>query len=322
MPTFNGARHLREALHGLSHQGDLPFDLIVSDDRSDDETVAIVSREMGDRARIEVNPERLGLAGNWNRCVELSRTEWVAIFHQDDLMLPGHLQAHQQVIETYPSLRIGIIAGQVTMVDEEGARIAPHRIDPGGLQTRDRSPVSILGPDLAGRLFLQQNPLRCSAVTIRKEAHHSLGGFDPSYRYVVDWDFWSRLVQTWSLAYLNGPATVAMRWHGGSETHRFKTGTADLDEQIRLIDRLFETGMPTRRDRKSSDDRLARAFLNRAHEALKAGDLDLARSCLARSIGRSPRIGWTIALDPRLAVQMASLALAPRLARRWFSRGP
>ncbi len=95
VPTYNGARHLAEALKSILAQEAAPFDLIVSDDRSEDETLAIVGRFAGDRARIEVNSERLGLAGNWNRCVVLSRTEWVAIFHQDDVMLPGHLAAHR-----------------------------------------------------------------------------------------------------------------------------------------------------------------------------------------------------------------------------------
>ena len=72
LPTCNGARHLRDALASIKSQSDVAYDLIVSDDRSDDDTLACVQEEVGDRARISVNSERLGLAGNWNRCVELS----------------------------------------------------------------------------------------------------------------------------------------------------------------------------------------------------------------------------------------------------------
>ena len=61
LPTCNGARHLREALLSIRAQERVAFDLIVSDDRSDDETLAIVREEVGDRARISVNSERLGL---------------------------------------------------------------------------------------------------------------------------------------------------------------------------------------------------------------------------------------------------------------------
>jgi hypothetical protein len=158
-------------------------------------------------------------------------------------------------------------------------------------------------------------------VTTRKAAHQAVGGFDPSYRYVVDWDFWARVAEGWALAWRFGPATVAMRWHPASETHRFKTGTTDLDEQVRLLDRLYRAGETLPVDRRPADRRLARAFLNRAHVALKAGDVGLARTCLGRSIGLSRRVLMTMALDPRLAVQMATLRLAPDWARSWFGRG-
>ena len=52
---------------------------------------ALVRALAGERARIVINDERLGLAGNWNQCMALSQTPWVNIFHQDDVMLPGHL---------------------------------------------------------------------------------------------------------------------------------------------------------------------------------------------------------------------------------------
>ena len=326
VPTCNGARHLREALASIRAQEGVSFDLIVSDDRSDDDTLGIIAGQFGDRARVSVNPERLGLAGNWNRCVELSRSEWVAIFHQDDVMHPGHLSGHQRAIHSEASseARIGLIAGPVEMIDESGRPVSPRVVDPGGLPLRMRSsrgerPTEIVSPP--GKwltLMSESNPLRCSAVTIRKSAHEAVGGFDPSYRYAVDWDFWLRLAREWALAWRSGPATVSMRWHPASETHRFQTGTADLDEQIRLLDRLHQGCGPGRLDRRGADSRLARAFLNRAHVALKGGNIALARDCLARSIGLSRDVLWTIASDPRLAVQMATLTLAPERARRWF----
>src|SRR3954471_3856314 len=86
VPTYNGARHLGDALRGILAQEGVAFDLLVCDDRSDDETLEVVRSVAGDRARVSVSSERLGLAGNWNRCVALSRTPLVAVFHQDDLM--------------------------------------------------------------------------------------------------------------------------------------------------------------------------------------------------------------------------------------------
>lgn len=326
LPTCDGARHLREALAGVRAQGDIGFDILVSDDRSDDDTVAIARELLGDRARILVNSERLGLAGNWNRCVELSRTEWIAIFHQDDVMRPGHLAEHLRIIGLTTERKIGLVAGPVVMIDDRGEALPRRVVDPGGLDLGDRAVQGVAATEIIeapGRwaaVLAAENPFRCSAVTTSKAAHRDVGGFDPSYRYAVDWDFWARVAVDWGLAWSLGPPTVAMRWHPASETHRFRTGTTDLDEQVRLLDALHARhGFPEQRGREA-DDRLGRAFLNRAHAALKGGDVDLARKCLARAIGLSPRVLGSIASDPRLAVQMTLLSLAPKLAGRWFGR--
>ena len=53
---------------------------------------------------------------------------------------------------------------------------------------------------------------------------------------------------------------------------------------------------------------------------LRGGDPILARRCLARALGLSPPILGTIARDPRLAVQMTALALAPGTAGRLLAR--
>jgi hypothetical protein len=65
---------------------------------------------------------------------------------------------------------------------------------------------------------------------------------------------------------------------------------------------------------------LGRAYLNRSHAALKAGDANLASHCLGRALAISPGTWSTIAFDPRLALQMAVLKANPTLAVRWFAK--
>ncbi len=317
IPTFNGARHLADALRGILAQQGARFELVISDDRSDDDTQATVTALAGDRARLEVNSDRLGLAGNWNRCLALATAPLVAVFHQDDLMLPGHLATHLAAFNT--GGQIGLVASAAELVDTAGNVVAATTIERGGLGAADRTfaPGALL-PELA-----VGNPLRCSAVTIRKDAAAEAGGFDPSYRYALDWDFWLRVARRRPVAWCAQP-TVAVRWHPASETHRFKTGTTDLDEQVRLLGDLYASegaAWPKARQlRRAADQRLARAFLNRAHELLKNGDPNLARQCLKHALSLSPGILAIIACDPRLAVQMTVLAIAPKASERLFVR--
>ena len=308
IPTYQGARHLAEALRGILTQevGGSPIDLLIIDDRSDDETLAVVRAEAGDRARVEVNGERLGLAGNWNRCVALARTPWVAIFHQDDVMLPGHLAAHAEAARANPTL--GLICGAAGVIDEEGRPVPTSVVGRGGLGPADRTfPAGALVNELA-----VGNPIRCSTVSIRSEAHAAAGGFDPSYRYVVDWEFWLRLSRSWPVAWLARP-TVAIRWHPASETHRFQAGTVDLDETARLLDLLHEHDadrLPDpHRSRRLSDHRLARAYLNRAYEAARLENRPLGRRALRRALALRPGLAGAIALDPRLAARLATLVM-------------
>jgi glycosyltransferase involved in cell wall biosynthesis len=337
IPTFNGERHLAEALASVLAQEGEDFELLVCDDRSDDATLEIVRNLAGDRARIVLNSERLGLGGNWNRCVTESRSPWVAVFHQDDRMRPGHLASHQRVISTLANTAgetgpIGLIAGPAGVIGDDGTPISGSLIDPGGLPDSaaksddvlvDNEPnIRLIAPGQLIELLADQNPLRCSAITTNRAAHHDVAGFDTKLRYVVDWDFWIRVSRRWGLAWLMGPPTVDVRWHTRSETHRFKPGTADLEEIGRLQAELFANDLashPERtRLRRNGDRRLARAFLNRAHDALQSRQPALARACLQRAVRLWPGIVGSIVSDPRLFLKVATLSVSPAMAIRAF----
>ena len=304
VPTFNGASHLRATLQSILVQSvDADFDLILCDDRSDDDTVAVAAAACGDRARVCVHTERLGLAGNWNRCVDLARSPLVAIVHQDDILRNGHLASHLQAYRRSPD-RLGLIASAVAMIDENDRELPRSIVDPGGLGPVDREflPGELVRPLVCGNL------LRCSAVTIVKAAHGAVGGFNPALKYVVDWDFWLRVGQDWGASWLAAD-TVAMRWHEASETHRFKAGTLDLDESAQLFEQVMSRHCLAWPDidriRQTRRKALARAFLNRAYDAARF-DSALARKCLARALRLRPALAATIALDPRLTARLAA----------------
>lgn len=329
IPACNGAGHLAETLRSILSQECEPFDLLVSDDCSDDGTVALVRDLARDRAQVAVQSTRLGLAGNWNHCVALSRTPWVSLFHQDDVMLPGHLAWVSAKISEI-ALRQdppGLIAGRAGVIDEASHPVSPSVIDPGGAITQGPPPVGAFLEFSPGEFCSElstTNSLRCSAVITSRAAHTALGGFDPSYRYVVDWEFWYRVAQNWGVCWRTEEPTVLVRWHHGSETHRFKAGIEDLEEESRFFRQVIEPDHSDSPDqdpiRSAWQKGLARAYLNRAQDALRNSHLALARTCLRRAWSLSPRrVAKTFAADPRLCAQMATLAATPRLARRWFA---
>ncbi len=296
VPTYNGAQHIEAAVRSVLSQGDIAFDFIVCDDRSNDDTVERVKVLAGDRVQVHVHSERLGLAGNWNRCVELARTPLVSVFHQDDVMLPGHLRLHVNAFGP----ETGLVASAVQMTDDAGVPFPPGLVESGGCGAEMRK----FRPGEFLRELAVLNPLRCSAVTMRRSAHLATGGFRAEYRYVVDWAHWIELAKRFEAIWLP-ETTVQMRWHKASETHRFSGGTIDLEESARLLETLYQ-GHPELADaRPKAMKRLARGYLNRAYVAAQARNSKLSRASLRRAISLSPMLILKVLADPRLCARLA-----------------
>jgi len=94
VPAYKGAAFLEECLSSALAQTYGDFELLVVDDDSPDATLEIAQQYASHDARVRVvrNPNNLGLVGNWNECVRLSRGEWIKFLFQDDLLEPQCLE--------------------------------------------------------------------------------------------------------------------------------------------------------------------------------------------------------------------------------------
>jgi glycosyltransferase involved in cell wall biosynthesis len=88
IPVYNGESYLEECLDSILKQSFRDFEVVVVDDQSSDASFEIAQRfrERDDRIHVFRNAVNLGLVGNWNRCLELSRAEWIKYVFQDDLI--------------------------------------------------------------------------------------------------------------------------------------------------------------------------------------------------------------------------------------------
>jgi glycosyltransferase involved in cell wall biosynthesis len=88
MTTFNGAPYLEEQLDSLLGQRHLPAELVVGDDGSEDETLAILER-FARKACFPVlvnrNSDRLGFRKNFVCAAERCRGELITFCDQDDI---------------------------------------------------------------------------------------------------------------------------------------------------------------------------------------------------------------------------------------------
>ena len=109
MPTYNVAPYVREAIESVLRQSYRDFELLVVDDASTDDTLAVVRSIDDPRIRIAAFDNNVGLAENLNRGLALIDTEYVARMDGDDIAEPYWLEREVAILDSHPD--IGICSG-------------------------------------------------------------------------------------------------------------------------------------------------------------------------------------------------------------------
>lgn len=94
MANFRGAEHLAAAMTSVLAQSERRLELILADDASGDDSVAIARRiaATDDRVRVIASSRNAGPAATRNLALDAARGEWIAIVDSDDLIHPERLE--------------------------------------------------------------------------------------------------------------------------------------------------------------------------------------------------------------------------------------
>jgi glycosyltransferase involved in cell wall biosynthesis len=129
MATFNGSAYLDEQLKSISNQSYQNWQLIISDDGSDDETLQILRdfqrRYSSEKVVIRSGPNK-GSASNFLSMLSDSviRGEYYAFSDQDDVWLPNKLEAAVAKLNSFKQLNLPYLyCGRSIYVDENLKKI-------------------------------------------------------------------------------------------------------------------------------------------------------------------------------------------------------
>jgi len=175
---------LRQCVQSILAQGleDWEGHIVIVDDASSTPGFPRFAEEMRDLGvQVARFGRRIGMAGNWNRCLHLSRGQWVHLLHQDDRLRPGFYAAMAEGIRRMPT--IGAAFCQTAFVDAEGA---PLRT--GHLPLREAGVVDDWIEHVFANLTVQ-----CPSIVVRRAVYERLGGFDPAASSCLDYDMWQRI---------------------------------------------------------------------------------------------------------------------------------
>jgi glycosyltransferase involved in cell wall biosynthesis len=134
--TYNGEKHLQAQLDSLRNQTVLPYELVICDDGSNDNTLQII-RDFAESApfpvHLHVNETNLGFADNFLRAANLCQGDWISFCDQDDVWLPRKFQCVIQAIERYGSDELVLIGHTSLMANGDlvlnGQRLPNYKKD-------------------------------------------------------------------------------------------------------------------------------------------------------------------------------------------------
>lgn len=278
IPVRNGAAFVAEAVSSALAQGDLVREVIVVDDASTDQTVAIVSAMADPRIRLITDRANhaTGVSAVRNSGFALATQPWVMFLDADDRLQPNALQGLLDAERTPATVAI---YADYDRIDASGARIGRR----GHLRRRQKPQGAIVEPLMAGNFIVNGG-----VMLIRSDAFRAIGGFDETLRYCEDWHAWCKLAATGDFVYVAGRQVLDYRVHQSSA---MMARPLTLDDYRPALDAVFgDPAIIGTRDHR------------RIHQLRRAAEAHLSAYLVAQAL-RSGRywLGFTALMKTLLA---------------------
>lgn len=185
IPAYNAARTIASTLESVIAQTHTNWEAVVVDDRSTDDTRAIVEGLAAQDSRIRLlalEKNHGAPAAPRNRGVESAASPWVAFLDSDDLWHPQKLELQLEALSaeggSFSCTAMRDFPDGASVTDTDLQRpVATHWIGFANHRIKGRIPASsvVLSTELAGRFPFEE---------------------DPSYKAVEDYHCWLRILHS------------------------------------------------------------------------------------------------------------------------------
>lgn len=95
----------------LAQNSQYAFVIIIVDDSGKNDSVKKKALELLNKYSniiLYKNERNLGQAANWNRCIELAKTKWVILLHDDDMVCEEYLEKVYPIASYYQCTEVGV----------------------------------------------------------------------------------------------------------------------------------------------------------------------------------------------------------------------
>ena len=208
IPTYNGETYLRECLASCISQDFSDYEILLVDDCSSDKTAEIAEtyQKLHSTFSIYKNPTNLGLVGNWNRCMELAKGEWIKFVFQDDFIRKDCLSLFWNAIDANSKLLVSqrsfilpsTASSELKLYYEKEVRTFDNlsfQQHNGNIENKEIAKLALENICLN---FIGEPTL----TLFKKECTKEIGYFNSDFAQICDLEFFQRMGSTFGLKYI------------------------------------------------------------------------------------------------------------------------
>lgn len=283
--AYNFERYIGDAIQSVLSQTVADWELIIVDDGSADQSVAVATRFRDPRIQI-ISQENAGVSAAANRGLAAISGQKVLFLDGDDRLCPTALEQFRDGFRRHPTACA--IYGERTLMDESGTPYGKRPVwvsknQPSGdvLQTILTEPFLTTG----------------GQVCFQSEAVKAVGGYPSDRGPIEDWRLWCRVAATGPFFFVSGAPVLEYRLRQGSMARDFADASdldrVSIDEFIGPMEEVFsDPAIKKKLDavdlKKLKYRRETSLFVLKAHESLRAGNWGHARRYLGEILKRDP----------------------------------
>lgn len=206
IPAYNCEKTIVEAVESVLKQTYRDFELLIIEDCSKDNTVAVIEdlAKKDDRIKLLLNEKNSGASYSRNRGVKEAKGKWIAFLDSDDMWTPDKLEKQLQLAEKNSEGVLFYTAS--AFMNEEGKRFEY---------------IMNAQEKISYKELLKKNLVSCSSVLVKSEVMKEIKmpGDDMSEDYFV----WLKLTKDYGYAYgLDEPLLIYRLMGESKSSNRLK----------------------------------------------------------------------------------------------------
>ncbi|MCC5613066.1 glycosyltransferase [Nostoc sp. CHAB 5834] len=194
IPVYNKAGYIKKCIDSVIDQTFSEFELIIIDDGSTDDSLAIIRQFSDPRIKYKVQ-KNAGVSATRNNGVKIAKYDNVAFLDADDWWHPDFLEEADKLVRAYPAADL---YGTNYYYVKNGKQRVEYKGLPSTFHAGYIDYVSVYATSFCALI-------NCSFVIVRKDAFLREEGFRSTLRFGEDFDLWIRLALHGNVAYLNKP---------------------------------------------------------------------------------------------------------------------